>query len=130
MPWPPGGIIEACRSCKRPSLFVKIPLARPSRILVTGLLAAGTSLYGVATVSLLVAFAVAPSSAREFVKAFTLLLFLIGSVLAVDGVLALRTGHDMTWRRIRHGTTAKVLGAGKLAVSAFALMLVITGVSI
>lgn len=129
-PWPPEGIIEPCQSCKRPSVFITIFWTRPSRILGTGLLSAGTSLYGIATLSLVLAFIVTPSSAREFVKAFTLLLFLIGSVLAVDGILALRTGVDLTWRRLRYGTAAKVMGAGKLAAAAFALMLVLTGVSI
>jgi hypothetical protein len=68
--------------------------------------------------------------ARQFVKLFTLLLFVIGSVLAVDGVLALRTGIDRTWERKRFGRSAMVIGLGKLAASAVATLLVTVGVTL
>lgn len=99
-------------------MFVPIPWSQPRRLLMSGLLDAGASLYGIATVCLVAAFAISPSSGREFVKAFTLMLFVIGSVLAVDGILAVRTGIDRTWSTRRKGRSARALGVGKILASA------------
>ena len=88
-------------------MFVPIPWSQPRRLLMSGLLDAGASLYGIATVCLVAAFAISPSSGREFVKAFTLMLFVIGSVLAVDGILAVRTGIDRTWSTRRKGRSVQ-----------------------
>lgn len=93
-----------------------------------GLLDAGASLYGNATVCLVVAFAIAPTSGREFVKACTLMLFVIGSVLAVDGILAVRTGIDRTWSTRRTGRSARALGVAKVFAATAALMLVMIGI--
>ena len=109
-------------------MFLAIPWTRPRRLLVSGLLDAGASLYGIATVCLVVAFAIAPTSGREFVKAFTLMLFVIGSVLAVDGILALRTGIDRTWSVRRTGRPAQFLGVAKVLTSAAASLLVMVGI--
>lgn len=109
-------------------MFVPIPWSRPRRLLMSGLLDAGASLYGIATVCLVIAFAVSPTSGREFVKAFTLMLFVIGSVLVVDGILAVRTGIDRTWSNRRTGRPACVLGLAKVLVAMVALMLVIIGI--
>lgn len=95
---------------------------------MSGLLDAGASFYGIATVCLVVAFAAAPTSGREFVKAFTLMLFVIGSVLAVDGILAVRTGIDRTWSIRRIGRPARLLGVAKVLAATAALMLVIIGI--
>ena len=111
-------------------MFVPIPWSQPRRLLMSGLLDAGASLYGIATVCLVAAFAISPSSGREFVKAFTLMLFVIGSVLAVDGILAVRTGIDRTWSTRRKGRSARALGVGKILASNAALMLVIVDILI
>lgn len=129
-PWPASVPVEPCSSCKRPTLFLPIPWSRPSRLVVTGLLDAGASLYGVATICLIVAFALTPTSVREFVKAFTLMLFVIATVLAVDGILAIRTAIDRTWSRRRFGSLARGLGIAKITAAAAALTLMITGMFI
>lgn len=108
-------------------MFVPIPWSRPRRLLMSGFLNAGASLCGIATVCLVADFAISPSSGRKFVKAFTLMLFVIGSVLVVDGILAVRTGIDRIWSTRRYGRSACVLGVGKILASAAALMLVIFG---
>lgn len=126
--WPPSGPVEPCRVCRRPTVFVPIPGSRPRRLLMLGLLDAGASLYGNATVCLVVAFAIAPTSGREFVKACTLMLFVIGSVLAVDGILAVRTGIDRTWSTRRTGRSARALGVAKVFAATAALMLVMIGI--
>ena len=54
---------------------------------------------------------------RELVRAFTLILFVIPSVLAVDGTLGIRSGFDSTLRRLGLGTAARLLGVGKLCVA-------------
>jgi len=126
--WPPRAPVEPCHICRRPTMFLAIPWTRPRRLLVSGLLDAGASFYGIATVCLVVAFAIAPTSGRDFVKAFTVLLFVIGSVLAVDGILAVRTGIDRTWSVRRTGRPARFLGVAKVLTSAAALLLVMVGI--
>lgn len=129
-PWPPLTPLEPCMACKRPILVIPLPATLPRRVLVTGLLEAGSSLYGIATVCLMVAFVVSPGTGREFVKAFTLILFVIASVLAVDGTLGIRSGIDRTWRGVRRGTPARLLGVGKLCAAAAAWVLVLIGVTL
>jgi hypothetical protein len=43
-------------ACIRPILDITLPATRPRRVLVTEFLGAGSSLYGIATVCLMIAF--------------------------------------------------------------------------
>lgn len=111
-------------------MLIPIPRSQPRRLLVVGLLQAGASLYGVATIAMLVALAVTQASGRTFVQTFTVLLFVIGSVLVVDGVLGCRTCIDRSWRCTRNGAFARLIGLGKLATGLCALALTGIGVCV
>ncbi len=126
--WPSNALIEPCPACKRPMTIARGPLEHPGTSRIHSVLGIASACYGVAVVLLIATFALTQMEARQFVKLFTLLLFVIGSVLAVDGVLALRTGIDRTWERQRSGRAAVVMGVGKLTASAIATMLVAIGV--
>lgn len=128
--WPSDALIEPCPACKRPMTIARSPLEHPSQVRIRSVLGVASACYGVAVVLLIATFALTQMEARQFVKLFTLLLFVIGSVLAVDGVLALRTGIDRTWERKRSGRSAKIMGLGKLAASAVATLLVTVGVTL
>jgi hypothetical protein len=128
--WPSRSVIEPCGACKRPLTIVTGRYGHAGQVRIRSVLGIASACYGVAVVLLIVAFALTQIEARQFVKLFTLLLFVIGSVLAVDGVLALRTGVDRTWERLRAGRSAKVMGAGKLAAGAVATLLVAIGVTL
>lgn len=124
-PW----TIEPCRDCKRPLVVIR-PIARRRMIHVRNLLDLIGSAYGIATIGFVLAFVSSEMEARGFVKTVTILLFVIGSLLMVDGTLAMRTGIDRTFNIPRRGLVAKLLGGGKVAAGLAAFVLVGTGVSI
>jgi len=86
--------------------------------------------YGVATSILVIAFVLSGMDVRTFAKGVTILMFVIGSVLLVDGTLSTRTAIDRSWRRLRFGATARVIGAGKLAAGLVAMSLTVIGLSL
>jgi hypothetical protein len=69
-------------------------------------------------------------SPLRFSKWLTLLIFAMGSVLAVDGILSLRTGIDRTWHRRRDGRSARLMGGAKIAGAVYALLMVVIGVTL
>lgn len=124
-PW----AIEPCRICKRPLALVRM-IARHPRYQLRNVLDLVGSAYGIATVALVLAFLTSGMDARTFAKAIAVLLFVIGSLLMVDGVLSLRTGVDRTFNITRQGVAAAILGGGKLSSGIAAFILMATGLSI
>jgi len=49
-------------------------------------------------------FIIFDMDAKTFPKAVTILLFVVGSLLAVDGMLSYRTKIDRTWNVTRRGS--------------------------
>lgn len=124
-PW----TIEPCRECKRPLTLVRA-IARHRSYQVRNVLDLIGSAYGIATTGLVLAFVTSEMDAKVFVKAVTILLFVIGSLLMVDGTLAVRTKVDRTFNITRRGLAAVMLGSGKIAAGVAAFVLVGTGISI
>jgi hypothetical protein len=101
--WPAAAVIEPCWSCRRPIVNIKHLARYSQRPRLHGLFGIISASYGLAVVALVASFAFTGMDARQFAKIFTLLLFVIGSVLGVDGVLAVTTGVDRTWDCRRSG---------------------------
>jgi hypothetical protein len=95
-----------------------------------GLLDIGFALYGLLTIGLVAVFIVTGLSPHGFAKAISVLLFIIGTVLATDGVLGLRSGMDRTGKRLRVGRSARVVAGGKLAAGAAAILLLCIGLTL
>ena len=88
------------------------------------------AIYGISTSLLIMIFIIFDMDAKTFAKAVTILLFVVGSLLAVDGTLSYRTGIDRTWNVTRRGSVAMLMGLCKLASAAFGLLLVVIGVGL
>jgi len=95
-----------------------------------GLLDFGFTLYGLATLVLVLLFAITNMPARTFMHLFSVLLFVVGTLLAVDGVLGVRTGLDRTGRRFRSGRAARILASLKIAVGILAALMMAVGISL
>ncbi len=93
-------------------------------------LALATSAYGFAMLALVAAFAFSDMTPRRFVGLLSVLLFVIGSTLIVDGVLSARTRIDVTWHRRRSGKPALLMGVAKAASGTFAMLLMLTALSL
>lgn len=124
-PW----TIEPCGECKRPLALVRM-IARTRAYKLRNVLDLVGSAYGIATMALVLAFVMSEMDVRTFAKAVTILLFVIGSLLIVDGVLSLRTRVDRTFNVTRRGVAAAMLGSGKLGAGMAAFILVATGLSL
>jgi hypothetical protein len=85
------------------------------------------SAYGVVTMLLVASFVLSEMEARTFAKAVTILLFVIGSLLLVDGALSMKTAIDRTWKITRRGLLARLLGMGKTLAGTLAIGLVFVG---
>ena len=83
--------------------------------------------YGVVTMLLVASFVLSEMEARTFAKAVTILLFVIGTLLLVDGTLSVKTDIDRTWKITRHGLVARLLGVGKTLAGTLAIALVVVG---
>lgn len=90
---------------------------------------AGTA-YGIAMIVLVVAFIVSDMTPIAFCKWLVLILFAMGSALAVDGVLAMRTGFDRTWKKSRRDRAARLMGGAKVAAGIYAFLLVLVGIAL
>jgi len=117
--------IEPCESCKRPLALVRMASRRRAYRLHNVLDLIGT-LHGIATIILVLAFALTEMEALTFAKAITILLFVIASILSTDGFLSLTTGIDKTWNIIRRGTRARIHGLAKVScgVAGFGLTMI------
>ncbi len=95
-----------------------------------GLLDFGFTLYGLATLVLVLLFAITNMPPRIFMHLFSVLLFVVGTLLALDGVLGLRTGLDRTGKRLRSGRAARLVGSLKIAGGILAATLLAVGMNL
>ena len=121
--WRRGSWLEPCRRCKRPLVLIRWPLDWNGPRRLRGLLDVVATGHGVATILLVLLFILSDMTPLRLVKAITVLLFVIESVLLVDGDLSIRTRIERTWGRRSNGGQALVCGTGKIASGAFALLL-------
>lgn len=126
---PPVWRIEPCRHCKRPLMLVRMA-TRTGLYHLRNVIDLAGSIYGIVTMLLVISFVASGMGLFTFAKAITILLFVIGSILAVDGVLSLETAIDQSWKITRRGTMARVLGFGKIVGGLLALALVAVGLSL
>ncbi|WP_207105753.1 hypothetical protein [Sphingomonas sp. CFBP 8760] len=121
--------IKPCRVCRRPLTLVWF-LGRPRTYRLHSLLDVGGAIYGLSTLDLITAFILSEMNARTFAKIVTILLFVFGSLLLVDGVLGFGTRIDRTWSVVRRGGIAKLIGGGKAAAGMTAFGLVLVGLTL
>ena len=124
-PW----TIEPCQSCRRPLTLSRMARRRQHYRLCNVIDVAG-SVYGIVTMVLVLSFVLSDMDARAFAKAVTILMFVIGSLLLIDGALSMRTAIDRTWRITSHGLVARALGGAKSMAGLFAIALVIVGLAL
>lgn len=125
-----GEWIEPCQQCRRPIVALALPFDPTPRVRLYSLFGAAMSLYGVATIGMLFVFLASQMPASTFARVFSLLLFIIGSVLLVDGSLATRTTIDRTWGVIRRGSAALWMGIAKILAGVLALLLTTIGATV
>lgn len=123
---PPPWTIEPCDRCRRPLTLIRMP-RRPTHYQLRNVIDLAGSIYGIVTMLLVVSFVLSEMGPRTFAKAVAILMFVIGSLLLVDGALSLKTAIDRTWLTTRHGPVARSLGLGKTVAGAMALGLVLMG---
>jgi len=102
-------------------------VGRPGLSRLRNVIALVGSIYGFVTVLLVLSFAVFEMEPRTFAKGVTILMFIIGSLLLVDGALSLKTAIDRTFQKTRHGFRAHVLGTGKELAGTMTMTLVVMG---
>lgn len=100
---------------------------RPRHYQLRNVIDMAGSIYGIVTMLLVLSFVLSEMGPRTFAKAVTILMFVIGSLLMVDGTLNLGTAIDRTWLTTRHGHVARMLGLGKTVAGAMAIGLVFLG---
>jgi hypothetical protein len=88
------------------------------------------AIYGIATSLLIMTFVVFDMDVKTFAKAVTILLFVVGSLLVVDGSLSIKTAIDRTWNITRHGRVARLMGMAKTLAGAIAIGLVTIGLQL
>ncbi len=111
-------------------VLIRWPTDRHGPRRLRGLLDLGFGLYGILTVGLVATFVISGLSTHAFVKGFSVLLFILGTGLATDGVLGLRSGLDKTGERLRVGRGARVAAGGKLAAGGAAILLLCLGLAL
>ncbi|WP_333574072.1 hypothetical protein [Sphingomonas sp.] len=122
--------VRGCLTCKRPIVIARNPLGRQRLYRIYSVLDVGMSLYALFTMALLGFYLLTGHGVAGFVKAFSIALFIVGSVLCVDGALALRTARDKTWAKQRRGVAARTFGGGKVVAGLVAFFMVFVGVSL
>ena len=128
--WPRHTNLQSCQLCLRPMVLLRWPTDWNGPKRLRGLLDVGFAVYGLLTIGLVATFVITGLSPHAFAKGFSVLLFIIGSVLAADGVLGLRTGMDKTGRRFRSGPAVRVFAGGKLAAGVAAILLLCVGLTL
>lgn len=128
--WPLRDPVEACGSCRRPIVALPLPGSGRPFVLVIGALQAASTAYGIATVGLVTASIITDIPTLQFIRSFALLLFVIASVLTVDGILAFRTRFDRSWNVFSGGPRAMIVGALKCVSGFVAFALCVIGLSL
>lgn len=123
---PPPWTIQSCQRCRRPLTLVRM-VRRPTHYQLRNVIDVAGAIYGTMTMLLVLSFVLSEMNPRTFAKAVTILMFIIGSLLMVDGALSLRTAIDRTWMTTRYGTAARVLGVGKTIAGTTAIGLAVIG---
>jgi hypothetical protein len=82
------------------------------------------------TMTLVMWFVLSDMDARSFAKAVTVLMFVVGSILLIDGALSIKTAIDRTWRTTIYGFVARTFGVAKATAGTFAIILVAVGLSL
>jgi hypothetical protein len=121
--------IDSCATCKRPLTLLRMA-GRQRLYRLCNVIDLIGAIYGIATSILIMTLIVFDMDAKTFAKAVTILLFVVGSLLAVDGTLSYRTGIDRTWNVTRRGSVATLIGVCKIVSAAFGLCLVAIGVGL
>jgi hypothetical protein len=124
--YPEPWTIEPCLSCRRP-LTVTRSLGAGRLYKLCNVIDLLGAAYGVVTMLLVASFVLSEMEARTFAKAVTVLLFVIGTLLLVDGALSVKTAIDRTWKITRYGLVARLLGVGKTLAGTLAIALVVVG---
>ncbi len=122
--------VRGCLTCKRPIVIARNPIGRQRLYRIYSVLDVGMTLYAVLTIALGAFFLMTGYGVTGFVKGFSIALFVVGSVLCVDGVLGLRTARDKTWGKQRRGRAARAMAAGKLAAGMVAFFMVFVGITL
>lgn len=122
--------VRGCLSCKRPLVIARNPMGPQRLYRIYSVLDLGMTLYAVLTIALLAFFLATGSGITGFVKAFSIALFVVASVLCADGVLGLRTARDKTWGKQRRGFAARAMAIGKITVGFVAFFMVFVGVTL
>ena len=128
--WRRGLWIEPCRVCRRPLVLFRSPLDWRGPLRLRSLFDLASAAYGLAMIALATIFVTTNMTPLGFARALSVLLFVIGSLLCVDGVLSLRTRLDRTWGALRRGMVASVMGAAKVASGAVAMLMVWIGATL
>ncbi|UYY79557.1 hypothetical protein [Sphingomonas sp. R1] len=122
--------VRGCLTCKRPLVIARSPFGRPRLYRIYSVLDVGMLVYALLTMALIAFFALTGHGVTGFVKGFSIALFIVGSVLCVDGVLAVRTARDKTWGKQRRGIAARTIGAGKVITGLIAFFMTFVGVTL
>ncbi|MET3726042.1 hypothetical protein [Sphingomonas trueperi] len=122
--------VRGCLTCKRPLVIARSPFGRPRLYRIYSVLDVGMLVYALLTMALIAFFALTGHGVTGFVKGFSIALFIVGSVLCVDGVLAVRTARDKTWGKQRRGISARTIGAGKVITGLIAFFMTFVGVTL
>jgi hypothetical protein len=111
-------------------VLLRYPLPWRSPLRLLGLFDLASKLQAYATITIGALFALGALSLLGLVKAIAILLYVMGSILLVDGALGIVSGIDRTWSQVRYGTAAKAMAAGKIIAGSLAFLLTIVGVLI
>ena len=141
MRWPVTSLIESCSTCGRPLVLVRrfypavapelrSMLFKPKPPRLRSLIHLASGLYGLLMIALVASFALGWLEAVTFVRWLSILLFLVGSILCLDGALAIRSRLDVTMGKVRRDLAASLLGGAKIAAGALALLLVPIGLTL
>jgi len=121
--------IDPCWTCKRPLTLLRMVGGQRLYRLCNVIDLIG-AIYGIATSVLIMTFVVFDMDAKTFAKAVTILLFVVGSLLVVDGSLSIKTAIDRTWNITRYGLIARLMGMSKTLAGAIAIGLVTIGLQL
>lgn len=128
--WRRGSPIVGCRQCRRPMVLLRYPLPWRSPLRLLGLFDLASKLQAYATITIGALFALGALSLLSLVKAIAILLYVMGSILLVDGALGIVLGIDRTWSQVRYASPAKAMASGKIIAGSLAFMLTIVGLLI
>ena len=127
--WAPDTHLRSCNACYRP--IIRVPSIRQAGVShLRSLLDLGFTIYGVLTLILVVTFSLSDMSALRFVKLFSVLLFVVGSALVVEGYLSIRTQVAFSRRQILRAQAAYWAGVWRFAAGVLALCLMLVGFGI